>query len=626
MAIGINSLLHRGSRSRDPAHRWSEKCCFSFGLTSAFSISHATLCVSQYICVLTYPTQRSADLENEHLLSSAGRTSFEMADLGDKDKALHHQATSDAPPAYDNDLSDELSLAKGDLLSLESLDPVLNAKMHLINNAIDEIGMTGYQWRLFCLNGFGYAVDSLILLIQSIIAGQAAYEFQPSFRNGLTIASYVGMLVGALFWGLSADVIGRKYAFNVSLLICSIFCIVAGASPNWIVLGLFVCLAAFGAGGNLVLDTAVFLEYLPSQNAYLVTLMAAWWGLGQLIAGLFAWAFLPNYSCDDPANTGIPCNWDNNPGWRYVWFTNGALVFILSIARVTVLRLRETPKYLVGEGRDEEVVENLQFIARKYNRPCSLTVEDMQACGVTGAATNTVRQGDKRFHVSFAEIGGHVKSLFSSRKLALSTSLIWFSWLLIGLAYPLFNVFLPDYIETRGVALGGLTDYEKWRNYALTNMCGIPSPILAAYMCRTKIFWGRRGTMIVGALVTMAFFFAYTQVKSNAGNLGYTCAISFCLVSQSVPFVMYLRFMIAIYAICSGKNELLRHHRATTHNERCDLQMSGWRALAAFTVECPLLPSTALSVEDFQNPDDVWVASLSCILSRMPNPDKRLDL
>jgi hypothetical protein len=30
-------------------------------------------------------------------------------------------------------------------------------------------------------------------------------------------------------------------------------------------LGLFVSLSSFGAGGNLVLDTAVFLEYLPSE-------------------------------------------------------------------------------------------------------------------------------------------------------------------------------------------------------------------------------------------------------------------------------------------------------------------------------------------------------------------------
>jgi hypothetical protein len=54
-------------------------------------------------------------------------------------------------------------------------------------------------------------------------------------------------------------------------------------------------------------------------------------------------------------------------------------------------------------------------------------------------------------------------------------------------------------------------------------------------MCRSKFFWGRRGTMIIGALVTMAFFFAYTEVKSNAQNLGFTCAISFCLVCRSPP-------------------------------------------------------------------------------------------
>lgn len=87
------------------------------------------------------------------------------------------------------------------------------------------------------------------------------------------------MLVGALFWGMTADIIGRRFAFNVSLLISSIFAIVAGASPSWVVLGLFVCLSAFGAGGNLVLDTAVFLEYLPSTKQWLLTLMACWWGI-----------------------------------------------------------------------------------------------------------------------------------------------------------------------------------------------------------------------------------------------------------------------------------------------------------------------------------------------------------
>lgn len=137
-----------------------------------------------------------------------------------------------------------------------------------------------------------YAVDALQLSLQGIIAVQAVYEFQPSYTKGLTIAVYVGMLVGALFWGTTADIIGRKVAFNVSLFICSIFTIVAGAAPNWDSLGFFIAMAAFGAGGNLILDTTVFLEYLPSYKQYLVSCLAAWWGIGCTIAGLVAWAFM----------------------------------------------------------------------------------------------------------------------------------------------------------------------------------------------------------------------------------------------------------------------------------------------------------------------------------------------
>lgn len=278
------------------------------------------------------------------------------------------------------------------------------------------------------LTVFSYAVDSLILLIQSIVASQAALEFNPGYPKGLTIAAYVGMLVGALFWGLSADVIGRRFAFNTSLMVCSVFAIVAGSSPNWIVLGLFVCLSAFGAGGNLVLDTAVFLEYLPSKDQWLLTLMAAWWGLGQLVAGLFAWAFLPNYSCPDSAS----CTYDNNKGWRYVWFANGALVFVMSVLRITIIRLKETPKFLVGEGKDEQVIDTLHFIATKYNRPCSLTVDRMKACGQTNMGRRGSVSAHAKHRFSLGEVWMHVRGLFATKKLALSTSLIWLSWLLIG--------------------------------------------------------------------------------------------------------------------------------------------------------------------------------------------------
>jgi hypothetical protein len=67
---------------------------------------------------------------------------------------------------------------------------------------LDEIGWTNMHLKLFFLNGFGYAADSLILALQAVTAGQAALEFQPSFAYGLNVAVYTGMLTGVLFWGM----------------------------------------------------------------------------------------------------------------------------------------------------------------------------------------------------------------------------------------------------------------------------------------------------------------------------------------------------------------------------------------------------------------------------------------
>lgn len=111
-------------------------------------------------------------------------------------------------------------------------------------------------------------------------------------------------------------------------------------------------------------------------------------------------------------------------GWRYVMYTSGALVFLMSIARITVIRLKETPKYLLAEGRDEDVVAGFQAMAQKYNRPCSITLEMLEACGPIQGA-----HGKTRF--SLSEVTVHFRGLFATKTIGLSTSLIWFSWTLM---------------------------------------------------------------------------------------------------------------------------------------------------------------------------------------------------
>lgn len=192
-----------------------------------------------------------------------------------------------------------------------------------------------------------------------------------------------------------------------------------------------------------------------------------------------------------------------------MWYASGSLVFVMSLARITVIRLKETPKFLVSEGRDAECVETLQSIANKYNRPCSLTVEMMAACGEL-----QIQPGSKW---ALGGVWGHIKGLYATKRIGVSTTLIWFSWTLIGLAYPLYNVFLPAYLSSRGAAFGQPSPYITWRNYTLVNFSGIWGPVLAGWMCGTRL--GRKYTMVVGALVTMAFFFAYTQVRTATQNV-----------------------------------------------------------------------------------------------------------
>lgn len=60
------------------------------------------------------------------------------------------------------------------------------------------------------------------------------FGVSPTNVRFTTCALFVGLCVGATFWGVASDLIGRRLAFNLSLLICGVFGICVASSPNWI--------------------------------------------------------------------------------------------------------------------------------------------------------------------------------------------------------------------------------------------------------------------------------------------------------------------------------------------------------------------------------------------------------
>lgn len=277
-----------------------------------------------------------------------------------------------------------------------------------------------------------------------------------------------------------------------------------------------VAIYSAGAGGNYILDATNFLEFLPTNHAWLVTFMAVWWAFGYTVTGLLAWAFMSNFSCAPDANK-TTCKRSDNMGWRYLHFTCGALVLAMALARLTLIKMVQTPRWLISQNRDEEVIKTLNDISLKANKPHHLTLEQLQAEGV-------VLHTELSVWSSF-RIKMHFKGLFETRKLGWSTTVIFANWFVIGMVSPLYSVFLPFYLKSRGAKTGDNSNYTTWRDYAINQIAGLFGPLIAAVLVESKVM-GRRGTLAIGALVTMLLQFGYTQVTTPAQNVGVSAAIS----------------------------------------------------------------------------------------------------
>ncbi len=115
-------------------------------------------------------------------------------------------------------------------------DTIYDRKSQVVNIAIQDIGMTRYQWGLFFLCGGGWLADNLWLQGVALTLPSLQHEFgisETSVRY-TTLAMFVGLCLGAVFWGCVSDIVGRRPAFKMTLFIASVFGIAAGGANTWI--------------------------------------------------------------------------------------------------------------------------------------------------------------------------------------------------------------------------------------------------------------------------------------------------------------------------------------------------------------------------------------------------------
>lgn len=416
-------------------------------------------------------------------------------------------------------------------LPVGTLDPVYAAKAEVLNDAIQDIGMGRYQWQLFVVVGFGWASDNLWPIVTSLIFTPVKNEFQPTKAPLLSLSQNIGLLVGAVFWGFGCDIFGRRWAFNLTVGITAVFGLSAAGSPNFAAIGTFAALWSVGVGGNLPVDSAIFLEFLPGSHQYLLTVLSVFWAFAQLLATLIAWPLLSNLSCQQDQAI---CDKQNNMGWRYFLICMGVIAMIMFILRFFCFTLYESPKYLMGRGRDEKAVEVVHEVARRNGKTSLLSIEHLTALNLEGRqgtdATAILRRRLEKINLS------HVRALFAEPKLAWSTSLIMLIWAFIGLGFPLYNAFLPYIQATRGADFGDGSTYITYRNSLIIAVLGIPGALLGGVLVEIPRF-GRRGSLATSTILTGVFLFASTTALTSNALLGWNCAYN--LMSNVMYAVLY---------------------------------------------------------------------------------------
>ncbi|CAI6340653.1 unnamed protein product [Periconia digitata] len=426
-----------------------------------------------------------------------------------------------------------------------SLDPVYEAKAKVLNKAIQDIGMGRYQWQLFIVIGFGWASDNLWPIVTSLIFTPVKNEFNPTRAPFLSLAQNIGLLVGAVFWGFGCDIFGRRWAFNLTIGITAVFGLIAAGSPNFAAIGTFAALWSIGVGGNLPVDSSIFLEFLPATHQWLLTVLSIDWALAQVFATLVAWPLLGNLTCEEEEEGG--CTKSKNMGWRYFMIVMGGVAMIMFFVRFVCFTIYESPKFLMGKGQDAEAVKIVHEVARRNGKTSPLTLEDLEVCNNLGSSSSSPgiapTGAATQSHVSTAlkrnlqkVDASHLKALFASPSLILSTTLITTIWAFIGLAFPLYNAFLPYVQATRGAEFGDGSTYLTYRNSLIIAVLGVPGCLLGGYLVETRSL-GRKGTLAASTVLTGAFILCSTTALDSAALLGWNCAYNF--MSNIMYAVLY---------------------------------------------------------------------------------------
>ncbi|KAI4148628.1 MAG: hypothetical protein LQ341_001517 [Variospora aurantia] len=419
-------------------------------------------------------------------------------------------------------------------------------KALLVNRELDSHGMGKYQWYIFFLCGMGYMIDLLYAQAFGLIAPALQQElgFSTSALGNIFSSFNAGLCAGAFVWGVLVDIIGRQYAFNLTVLIASVFGLSLGAPSNYDGILVLTAFVGFGVGGNIPIDTTITLEFLPQNRRFLLALLSIFQPIGVVLASGIAYGFVPKYACgtgglgadgellkacSQVAEGEACCDKASNMGWRYLMFTLGAICLFIFFLRFVVFRFQESPKFLLYRGKDEKAVQVLHHVAKFNGRQCGLTMEVFAALTDEDSSLASAASGEpvlgggaKQLESSFAEKVkkelARYKLLFANPLIARLTILVWVTYMFDYWGFSIAGSLLPQILLQKNREIEVSTE-RTYRNYVIIYVCGIPGVMLGALMYGVPLV-GRQWGMVVSSALMAISLFLFSAINTEASNVG----------------------------------------------------------------------------------------------------------
>lgn len=216
-----------------------------------------------------------------------------------------------------------------------------------VDEAIERIIEDGTgRWTLLCavVLALSSGVAALQINVLTYVSDCAVAEWGlPLLNKGSVMAaSWAGQIVGNIVFMPLADIIGRWWVFVISTFGAFFFGVLSTIMPNFPML-LFACLMVGFFEGPWMVAVDLLAEYVPiSRRGMLLNLSSIGWGVGAFTICAAAGMVIPSSS------------------WR-------VLLLVASlptgVALVLVPQLTESPRWLLAQGRPEDALRSLKYIA-----------------------------------------------------------------------------------------------------------------------------------------------------------------------------------------------------------------------------------------------------------------------